>query len=619
MNRRHPVLLTACVLSVFVAGCGDKKQPAAKTIPAPQASAPTLTQSAQTSEMPDAKKSGHQGVPPTATQDAATQLIALVEREYQAGQTNYRAGHLAAAKQSFDSAFNLLLSSPITPKQDPRLKDEFDKVVEQVNQLEMAALKQGDGFTEQNSVPAPIAEINDMTFPVDPNVRAKAQAELATTTSDLPLVMNDYVASFLGFFQTQKGHGVIERALVRAGKYRPMIQRILKEEGVPQDLLYLAQAESGFQPTALNPSGARGMWQLMSSRAGEYGLQHTWWIDERQDPEKATRAAARHLHDLYNQFGDWYLVMAAYNSGPGNVQYAVEKTGYADFWELYKRNVLPKETKNYVPIILAMTIMEKNPQQYGLENVAPELPLEVDTVKVDYPVDLRLVAECADVPVQRLMELNPSLLRLTTPRDSSFDLHLPVGTKERYLAAINLIPEDKRVSWRYHHLVSGDTLGTIARQYHTTPQAIAEANNLESVDAPLRLSKLIIPITAPRVAAAAAAPSFSKTPTRYAVRRGDTVLSVADDFGIPAERIRRWNHLRSNTLQPGSHLILYRPVMSAAETHGATQKSSHPSVSRATTSHHSKSSKRPVRSSAHASGSKKTLSKQTASKKREHG
>ena len=151
-----------------------------------------------------------------------------------------------------------------------------------------------------------------------------------------------------------------------------MIQRTLKNEGVPQDLIYLAQAESGFHPLALSRVGARGMWQFMASRGRGYGLQHTWWVDERQDPEKSTRAAARHLKDLYNQFGDWYLAMAAYNSGPGTVQSAVKRTGYADFWELYRRNVLPKETRNYVPIILAVTIMAKNPAQYGLDDMAPE-------------------------------------------------------------------------------------------------------------------------------------------------------------------------------------------------------------------------------------------------------
>jgi membrane-bound lytic murein transglycosylase D len=147
------------------------------------------------------------------------------------------------------------------------------------------------------------------------------------------------------------------------------------------------------------------------------------WVDERQDPAKATRAAARHLKDLYSQFGDWYLAMAAYNSGPGTVQSAVKRTGYADFWELYRRNVLPKETRNYVPIIVAVTIMAKNPAQYGLDHVVPEKPVPYDTVKIDYQVDLRLVAQCIGSTAATLQDLNPSLLRWATPKvsRSNFD------------------------------------------------------------------------------------------------------------------------------------------------------------------------------------------------------
>ena len=258
-----------------------------------------------------------------------------------------------------------------------------------------------------------------------------------------------------------------------------MILRIFKEEGVPQDLIYLAQAESGFKPLALSRARARGMWQFMASRGVGYGLRRSCWVDDRQDPEKATRAAARHLKDLYNQFGDWYLAMAAYNSGPGNVQQAVRRTGYADFWELYKRNVLPAETKNYVPIILAMTIMSKNPAQYGLDAVQPDPPLQYDVVKVDYPVDLRLVAECVDVPLEQLVDLNPSLLRRTTPKDQPFELRLPQGSKAMYQTAIATIPVEKRGAWRYYKVQPGDTLAGVARKYHITERAIAQANDLQ--------------------------------------------------------------------------------------------------------------------------------------------
>src|SRR6202045_4901614 len=323
---------------------------------------------------------------------------------------------------------------------------------------------------------------NEPTPGVDQNVKAKAETEIKFTRSDLPLMMTDQVAGYINYF-SNRGRRTVEGALARSGRYEDMIRRILREEGVPQELIYLAQAESGFHPLAVSRAGARGMWQFMGSRAKGYGLERSWWVDDRQDPEKATRAAAHHLKDLYNQFGDWYLAMAAYNSGPGRVQSAVKRTGYADFWELYRRNVLPKETRNYVPIILAVTIMAKNPSQYGLDNITPEQPVPYDTVPISYPVDLRLVAECVDATAEDLLDLNASLLRLTTPKfsdnDGEFDLHLPAGTADKFQTAAPAIQAAKRVWWRYHKVQGWETLASIARTYHTTPKSIAQANNLD--------------------------------------------------------------------------------------------------------------------------------------------
>src|SRR5436853_433090 len=471
----------------------------AAMLPAKQANAPALTQVASASR-PEQKQTASAPAQKTAETrpelkvDPVADLIAKVEKQYQAGQANYQAGHMEAAKQNFDTAFNLLVAGPIDLKSDERLEREFEKLLDGVNGLELAALQEGDGFTEQKSEPAPIDEANDVTFPVDPNIKAKAAAEVKATHSDLPLVLNDTVAGYINYFSS-RGRSTLEGALARSGQYHEMISRVLKEEGVPQDLIYLAQAESGFRPLALSHAGARGMWQFMSSRAKGYGLQRTWWVDERQDPEKATRAAARHLRDLYNQFGDWYLAMAAYNSGPGTVQSAVKRTGYADFWELYRRNVLPKETRNYVPIILAVTIMAKNPEQYGLDHIDAAKPVAADVIKINYPVDLRLVAECVDASASDLQALNPSLLRLTTPKDREFELHLPAGTKQTYEEAIAAIPSEMRVWWRYHKVQEGDTLASIARNYRTTATAIAQANDLgENGLQPDH--KLIIPIAA---------------------------------------------------------------------------------------------------------------------------
>ncbi len=546
-----PVILAAVL---FSAGCesSQPKNTAAK-LPS-QATAPTVAPSSAKSVTAPPSATAAEAVP--AQPDAADALIAQAEKLYAVGQADYQSGHLDAAKQSFDQAFNLLLSSNIEVRDNPRLEHEFDKIVEGVHQLELVALQQGDGFTEQHSEPAPIDEANDITFPIDPKVRAQAEAEIKTTKSDLPLMLNDQVAMFINYFSSPKGRHTLEHGLARAGIYRDMISQTLKQEGVPQDLIYLAMAESGFQPLAVSRASARGMWQFMAGSGALYGLERNWWVDDRQDPLKSTRAAAHYLKDLYAQLGDWYLAMAAYNSGAGTVQHAVERTGYADFWELYRRGVLPQETRNYVPIIVAVTIMAKNPTQYGLENVVPEKPAAMDQTTINYPVDLRLVAECLDTSVNSLQELNPSLLRMTTPKDQTFTLNLPVGSKDKYETAITLIPPDMRTFWRYHRVAYGDSLASIAHQYHTSTSLIAEANNL-SDDEVKAGSKLIIPIAPGKGGDTIA---YSKKPTHYKVRKGDTVASIADDYEVPVDKLRKWNHLRGNTVAVGRNLVVYKPL-----------------------------------------------------------
>ena len=584
--------IAALTAALLTATACQTAQPKAM-LPAKQANAPALTQVASASNP-------QQALPKTSSSprrqpeikaelkvDPVADLIAKVEKEYQIGQANYQAGHMEAAKQNFDSAFNLLVAGPIDLKSDERLEREFEKLLDGVNGLELAALQEGDGFTEQKSEPAPIDEANDVTFPVDPNIKAKAAAEVQATHSDLPLMLNDTVAGYINYFSS-RGRSTLENALARSGQYHDMISRILKEEGVPQDLIYLAQAESGFRPLALSHAGARGMWQFMSSRAKGYGLERTWWLDERQDPEKATRAAARHLKDLYKQFGDWYLAMAAYNSGPGTVQSAVKRTGYADFWELYRRNVLPKETRNYVPIILAVTIMAKNPEQYGLEHIDAAKPLQSDSVKINYPVDLRLVAECVDASATDMQALNPSLLRMTTPKDREFELHLPAGTKQQYLTSIAAIPADMRVWWRYHKVQEGDTLASIARDYRTTAKAIAQANDLG--DSGLEADrKLIIPIAPGKHALGEESATYSRRATRYKVRKGDTVTSVADNFGVPPKMVRRWNRLKGDSLRGRRVIYVHLPVPPGTrepQVAASSRKKAGPSSDHAQVVHH---------------------------------
>jgi len=578
--ERFSVLVAVSAALIAGAGCQAAHKPGSRAAippgppppvqqPAPPdqtraaAKTPPIENSAPRNASPGAAAAARE--PATGKPDPVGDLLAEVEKEYQAGVEQVRARQNDAARQHFERAFSLLLGAPAGLRSDPRFQPEFDRVRENVNQLE-AGLEQNASAPEVKAEPAPIDEANEVTnYPVDPNLKAKAAAEIQATHSDLPLMMTDQVAGYINYFST-RGRGSLEHGLARGGRYRPMIERILQEEGVPQDLIYLAQAESGFHPYAVSREGARGIWQFMGSRARAYDLHRDLWVDERQDPEKSTRAAARHLKDLYNEFGDWYLAMAAYNSGPVTVQNAVKRTGYADFWELYRRNVLPRETRNYVPIIVAETIMAKNPSQYGLEAVVADPPMSYDSIQIRYPVDLRLVAECVDAPLPQLQDLNPSLLRMSTP-PGSFDLRLPPGTKGKYEAGISAIPPDRRLWWRYHTAGKGDTLMSVARTYHTPAKTIAAANRLAVSDAIDPGTKLIVPIAPGR--GDGDPQTYARRLTVYHIRKRDTLQSVSTNLGIAPETVRRWNHLKGNSLAGRRVLYVHLPLsptLSAAGT-----------------------------------------------------
>ncbi len=540
-------MLGAAVLAVALTGCTPTKPAGATATQPKQATAPELPASAPA----QAPAPAH---PPQLTPEAqhVRVLITQVEAAYARGSAAYQRGSLAEAKVEFDRAVDLMLSSGIDIKTNAELQDEFDKIVDQVNALEMEALKQGNGFVPKEEL-TPSEAASDITFASDPNLVAKATADLATTKSDLPLVVNDYVASYINFFaNTQKGHNTLLHSFERSGHYKAMIQRILADEGVPQDLIYLAVAESGFQPQAVNRrSRAGGMWQFMSGPY--YGLKRDLYVDERFDPEKSTRAYARYMKFLYDQLGDWYLAMAAYDHGAGNIQHEVAKTGYADFWELYKRNELPRETSNYVPEILAAIIIADHPDQYGFTDVTLDPPILTDTVTINYSIDLRLVSDLVGSPVDEIEALNPSLLRMVTPPDSTFDLHLPAGTATLFDQRVALIPEARRNSWRYHPLVAGDTLASVAEEYRVSAPDLAAVNQLAAGDSIESVEALVVPVPP------SAEPSAH---TRlYTVRRGDTLVTIADRFGVSLSQLRRWNAIPSGIrVVPGRRLRVAEPT-----------------------------------------------------------
>jgi membrane-bound lytic murein transglycosylase D len=605
---RTALRLAACV-GVFAAlgfsGCDQPASPsgtqakAPKTATAPARNSPQQSPNSQTSNR--ASAAGN----PQSNPQALSQLIAQADAAYTSGLAHYRAKQMDLARIDFDHAVDLMLSSPLDIRNTPELSTEFDKIVDGVNTLETAALEQGAGITQSTEL-SPGEEANDVTFPVDPNLRAKAEADLATTHSDLPLVINDAVASYISYFTNNRdGRAHLLRSFERAGRYREMITRILREEGVPQDLIYQAVAESGFQPLAVNGhSGAGGMWQFMPATGALYGLQRNAYVDDRFDPEKSTRAYARFMKALYNQLGDWYLVMAGYDWGPGGVQHAVQKTGYADFWELYRRNNLPGETKNYVPIILAAVIIAKNPAQYGFTNMNPEPPLIFDSVTTQSSVSLRLVADLTGSQLDDIVKLNPGLLRLVTPAAQSYDLRIPPGTKELFATRLAQIPDDRRDAWRFHVVAAGESLTDIAHTYHADASQIASLNHIAG-DTFEEGQGLVIPV--------AAVAASSRVVTHYTTRRGDTVTSVSDRFGVTSAQLRTWNHLKGNAVPAGRVLRVASTARATPRPHKG--RSSSKSSSGKTGSSKTGSAKS---GAAHKPTSAKPSSSKSSSKKPSH-
>ncbi len=468
------------------------------------------------------------------------------------GQRDAAAGRWDTARREYDRSAAWLANSGYDLHADIRLEELYGRIVAAREALELAAGVAGNEPNESGiggAPEAPIDEIADLTLPADPLLKESAEREMAALQHDLPLTATDPVLSYLNFFETPRGRAIVGRGLRRAGRYRGMIARVLREEGLPQDLIYVAQAESAFEPLALSRARALGIWQFVASSGAKYGLDHTWWVDERRDPEKSTRAAARYLRDLYGMFGDWYLALAAYNTGEGNVMKAVERTGYADFWELHRRNALPRQTRNYVPIILALAMIAKDPAKHGID-VQEDEPLECDAVEPGHPIDLRLAAEAIDADVELLKALNPELLRLVTPGDSDFVLLLPKGTAEQFSAEIAAIPPEKWLVWRRYRVRQGETLASVARRFVVTPAAIAQANGIESGAALEEGQRLTIPADRP-------AATGLGVLVRYRVRRGDTVERIARQFAVTPADIARWNSSHGSSLLAGTTLKIY--------------------------------------------------------------
>ncbi len=384
---RRGVTGVVCAVGVLSAACATKTpQPLSAQVPPPVVAV-------EPSPAPS----------PELEPDPDQELIALSEQYFQSGERELRNGHLSAARTAFDRAVNVLLESPGGARSNPQLSAHFDRLIERISGHELTALAQADGFTENAPEPASIDDLLSITTferPVaTPETKQTVADDLQVVGHDIEIPQNARVLAYVELF-TGRLKGYLEEGLSRGAQYLPMIQDVFRAEGLPLDLAYVPLIESAFKPNALSRAKAKGMWQFMRGTALENGLKHDWYIDERADPEKATRAAAKYLKTLYAMFDDWHLALASYNGGPGRVQRAMKRSGREDFWKLSATSrYLPRETRDYVPLILAAIVIARNPAQYQMEVAPLEAPL-YETVTVAGAVDIRRVAEWASAPVQ---------------------------------------------------------------------------------------------------------------------------------------------------------------------------------------------------------------------------
>ena len=417
--------------------------------------------------------------------------------------------------------------------------------------------------------PSLLDELNEAAIPDDFSLAETREARLRATRSELPLVLNTQVIRLINYFTTGRGKKTFQRTIDRSEAYRPMVERILKEEGVPPEIFHLAQAESGFRPLAISRARATGMWQFMRFTGRQYGLRQNQYVDERYDPEKATRAAARHLKDLHLEFGDWYLAMAAYNGGPMRVARSVKRAG-SDYWTLCRRRLLRRETRNYVPIILAMTYVAKNPWLRESMELDPAPPLRYDTTATDSEIHLNLIADITGATTAKLRELNPALKRSATP-PHHYDLRLPEGAAQIFESEIARIPKEKRLAWRRHQVKEKETLAAIGKRYRIKSSLIAELNQLDQGKLD-EGSFLTIPSGPQKIKYyyRGGAGGFLVGGTgRYRIARGDTLGGIAQRFRTSVRQLQRWNGLTSTRIRAGRYLIVKAEGLSGTTVAGS--------------------------------------------------
>jgi len=520
-----------------------------------------------------------QGAPQTIMVEPVESVQSLADRadaQYWKGVEAQRGGDAASAQEHFDQAVEVFLHADIPPGRDAEFRTAFNDLVNRVHAQQL------DDF----QVP-PESEATDLPEEEIP-VLSDAEIELlrsrmADTLPELPRFEipvptdNPRVLEAVEYLSTNRGE-VIAEGLARGQRYLPLIREIFAEEGVPLELSYIPLIESLFKPYVRSRASAVGLWQLMAPTARLYGLRVDWYVDERRDPVKSTRAIARFILDYYREFDDWHLAIAAYNGGKGRVARALQRTGTDDFWSLATTRALPRETREFVPKILAAILIGTDPELYGVRFIAQE-EFRYDEVTIDSMTDLQIIAEAAGTTLETIQDLNPQLLRRTTPNFDSYTLRVPEGRSPQFLVAYAAIPESERVQVVEHRIRTGESLSHIADMYDTSVAAITDLNGIRNRHRIRAGHTLLIPAGQPtatrRTAAApAAAQGDARTPgekVTHSVRRGENLSRIAAAYGTTVSAIKRWNNMSSDRIYVGDRLDVYYGTTAAAPTTAAAR------------------------------------------------
>ncbi|MEE9224791.1 MAG: LysM peptidoglycan-binding domain-containing protein [Bacteroidota bacterium] len=538
----------------------------------------TAEQQAPASVVPDSVVENLEPDTALTVREVITQKMEEARLHYRAALDAQAAGDSMLSSQEFEEAIEVLNALSYYPEAEEN--EEFDDLIQSVIEDYERYIASIDELGPESSVFALREKLNQIVELIDiSGIRIPKRIFKGT---QVPFVVNEHVERNVAFYLT-KGKEHLELWLYRSGKYFPHMKRIFQEEGVPEELVHLSMMESGLNPAARSWMRAVGQWQFMRGTGRLYGLKGNWWYDERRDFEKSTRAAARLLKDLYERFDDWYLAIAAYNSGAGRINRAIRRSGSKDFWTM--RRYLPRQTRNFVPQYLAVAMMAMSPEEFGFQGITPAPALEFDMVTIDDCVDLTVLAKAAETDVETIHELNPELLRWSTPPGyRGYGLRIPKGKADIFASNYAEIPDDQKRDWVVHRVRRGETLSGISKKYGILMGLILETNKIRNKH---RLSvgqTIVIPVpvgsaryagrvsrakperrrakarTVSRKASSKQLAYADKAKVLYRIRRGDTIGHIAEWFDTRASRIRMWNDIPyGSIIRENEQLVIWVP------------------------------------------------------------